>query len=344
MNILCVGYTWRGANEGSLFNALSQNGNIISIVETNNFFPQNGNDLSLRIIERLIHKKRRKVFNEQILKRAKEFKPTVALFYKSTETEPQTIIDLKSLGIFTVNIYPDVSFFTHGKNLIRSIPHYNLIISTKSFSKNDLKSLNVTNVEFVPHGFDPALHRTLKNESKSFESDIAFIGVHTPNKEQLLKYLGDNIEGKAIKIWGNYWEKSSLLSNSNIIFNPPVYGDLYAMAISNAKIALGLLSEKVYGASSGDLITARTFEIPGIGSLMLHERTEEVIQYFEEDKEIVCFSSQEELVDKSTFYLKHELKRATIAQNGKLRAHRDHTYQKRSQEIIQIISTYLKNR
>jgi spore maturation protein CgeB len=57
------------------------------------------------------------------------------------------------------------------------------------------------------------------------------------------------------------------------------------------------------------LTTSRTFEIPACGGFMLHERTDEVLNFFEEGAEIACFSDEVELVDKVRYYLTHESER-----------------------------------
>ena len=48
----------------------------------------------------------------------------------------------------------------------------------------------------------------------------------------------------------------------------------------------------------------RTFEIPASKGFMLHEKSEEVMDFFEEGKEAEYFSSPEEVLDKLKFYLR----------------------------------------
>ena len=79
-----------------------------------------------------------------------------------------------------------------------------------------------------------------------------------------------------------------------------VLGAEYAKAIRLSKVNLGILSEVRKGASSGDLITARTFHIPACGGFMLHERTAEVAQFFTEGAECGMFAGAEEMIDKTT--------------------------------------------
>lgn len=58
---------------------------------------------------------------------------------------------------------------------------------------------------------------------------------------------------------------------------------------------------------------------------MLTEYTPGIENYFEIDKEIVCFDNAEEMVDKITYYLEHEEERRAIARAGWERATREHT-------------------
>ncbi len=345
MRLLCVGHTWRGANEGSLFKGLIKNGSIVDLIETNAYFPRSTNNIILKVSDRVLLNQREKAFNKSILDAAELNKPDVAIFYKSVEVLPHTIMCLKERGIFTVNVYPDVSFFTHGNNLIKTIPLYDLIVSTKSFAKKDMMdNFNYDKVEFLPHGFDTELHRRVNITNSlpsAYFSDCVFIGAYSKNKEEYLAHLIKYLPDPSIKIWGSNWEKrSQRMLISEHILGQSVFGDYYSLAIQNSKIALGLLSEKVKGASSGDLITARTFEIPGVGTFMLHQRTPEIQNYFIEDEEIACFDTVDELVDKVSFYLKHADAREKIALKGKERAWRDHTYEKRAQQLVEIIKKH----
>ena len=70
---------------------------------------------------------------------------------------------------------------------------------------------------------------------------------------------------------------------------------------------------------------------------MLHERTDEVLSFFEEGKEIACFSDEDELIDKINYYLLHDEEREKIRQSGHAQALREHTWENRADTIITLI-------
>ena len=84
-----------------------------------------------------------------------------------------------------------------------------------------------------------------------------------------------------------------------------------------------------------DQHTTRTFEIPACGGFELSERTDEVLSFFEEGKEIECFDSVEELKDKAAYYLEHETQRQRIAAAGLARVQRSpYSYTDHIQTIL----------
>ena len=121
-----------------------------------------------------------------------------------------------------------------------------------------------------------------------------------------------------MKIWGNHWERSKANLGPGLM-RRSVLGVEYAKAIQTAAITLAPLVERMSDAVRGDLVTARTFEIPAAGGFMLHERNDEVAQYFEEGRECAMFGDEDELADKVRFYLYHRGERDRIAAAGQAR-------------------------
>lgn len=346
--IICVGPQWRGSNAGALFKAFSRLGHVVDVVDENYYINFTNLRLLTRIIDKLFFKQHALEFNEAVLRSASSLKPDFVLIYKGAFVFPETIKILKK-NCVVVNFYPDVSFRTHGKYLPQTLPLYDWIFTTKTFGISDLKKeLGIDKVSFIPHGYDPEIHRPLEVSASlhaSLSCDVSFIGTYSPKKEKYLSALMHALPQLKLLIWGSGWEQATTRVLQNSIQNKTVVGDLYALAIKASRINLGILSESVGGASSGDLITSRTFHIPASGGFMLHERTRESVLYYEEDKECVFFETQEELIAKVQYYLLNESERENITKSGMDRAMKEHAIDVRANAVISFVeSKLLKNR
>jgi spore maturation protein CgeB len=84
-----------------------------------------------------------------------------------------------------------------------------------------------------------------------------------------------------------------------------------------------------------DVYTRRCFEIPGLGKLLLCERTSEMQELFKEDQEAVFFSNKQELLKKIEWLLANPSKIEQIAEAGHRRVFQDgHDIKSRSIEIL----------
>ena len=220
------------------------------------------------------------------------------------------------------------------RSIFRLFDH---VFTTKSFGIADLEAqLGVTNTSFLPHGFDPQVHRPVTpGPGASAAAPVSFVGRWSPYKEACLARLADAIGPEKLAVRGDAWERVGSALLRRAVRGGAVYGDFYALAISESRINLGLLSEVVPGASSGDRITSRTFHIPASGGFLLHERTAELAAYFEEGREVACFGSPDELVDKVVHYLDHEPERLRIAEAGHRRCVRENRWSQRARVIVE---------
>jgi spore maturation protein CgeB len=156
-------------------------------------------------------------------------------------------------------------------------------------------------------------------DRQRYGCEVAFIGTWSPKKEALLASLREALPAIRMRIWGCQWEKIAASQLHSCIMGDEVVGDEYAKALQGASICLGILSERRTGASSGDLITSRTFNIPACGAFLLHERNEESVRYFEEGVEAAFYNSSEELAKTVGHYLANPRERAAIAKRGRER-------------------------
>jgi spore maturation protein CgeB len=338
LKILCVGPLWRGSDARGLFDAFSRTGHIVNIVDENYYINLSQKTFVAKALAKLSRPIQITEFNNAVLREANLLKPDVVLIYKGAFVKPETINILKK-SYTVVNFYPDVSFRSHGGLLPQTMPLYDHIFTTKSFGIKDLKDqFGFTKSSFVPHGFDPTLHRPMEipeNLKSSLCCDVSFIGGWSEKKESLAEQIKLTKPDTNLKIWGNRWEnaKSSVLKEN--IQNTAIYGDVFVLGINASKINLGIVHEQVTGASSGDFITSRTFLIPGCGGFMIHEYNEESILYFEEDKEAVFYKDKNDLAEKMKYYLEHDAEREKIRIAGYERSLKDHSLDRRAECVVE---------
>ncbi|HTF82866.1 MAG TPA: glycosyltransferase [Cytophagales bacterium] len=344
LKILCVGPIWRGSNANGMFDALSRIGHIIHVVDENYFINLSQKSFFAKAIAKLSRSIQIQEFNNEIHRQAQLLKPDVVLVYKGAYVKPETIITLKQKYLI-VNFYPDVSFHTHGGLLLKTLPLYHHIFTTKTFGITDLKNqFGYTQATFIPHGYDPTLHRPLTvpdNLKAHFNCDASFIGGWSDKKEELVSEIKTLSPHMVLKIWGGRWHNSTSNNLKESIQHTGIHGDLYVLGINASKINLGIVHEQVKGASSGDLITSRTFHIPGSGGFMIHEHNEESVLYFKEDVEAVFYRNKKDLAEKVKYYLSHDTEREKIRQAGHQRAVSEHSLDKRAQRVVDTLNSII---
>jgi hypothetical protein len=109
-----------------------------------------------------------------------------------------------------------------------------------------------------------------------------------------------------------------------------VIGDDMVDAINSYKIHLN--------CNISNDINYRTFETCGCGTMLLTNYTPGLEKLFDIGKEIVVYTSIEDLDNKVKYYLENEDERNFIAESGHQRVKRDHTYFERSKKLIEIIN------
>jgi len=325
--ILCVGETWLGSDARASFAAFERLGQSIQVLDESHYVTNKwpgaiGKGLRRSFRPLLVNQLRR-----DVLRSIAEFKPHCLFVFKGNWVHPNILESCRSQNVIAINYYPDVSFLSHGPYIPRSLPLYDHVFNTKTYGVADMKSrLSIQHATFLEPGFDPELHQPVElteAERGTYRCEVVFIGTWSPKKEALLSALRQELPKIDLKIWGCQWEKNRSPNLAGAIIGREVTGPNYTRAIRGASICLGLLSEAGKGSSSGDLITARTFQIPACRVFMLHERNPEVLRYFEEDREAAFFATPEELTQKVRHYLDHPAERERIAAAGLERALRD---------------------
>jgi len=80
----------------------------------------------------------------------------------------------------------------------------------------------------------------------------------------------------------------------------------------------------------------RLYEATGVGALLLTDWKENLPQLYEPGKEVAVYRNVEECADLMEHYLAREDVRAGVARAGQERTLRDHTYEQRMREFVEL--------
>jgi hypothetical protein len=234
---------------------------------------------------------------------------------KGTWVYPGTLRKLKNNtnagGV--IHFTPDPQFLSNrSRHFFKSIPYYDLLVTTKSYEMELYKKVVKTELLFIHQGYGERI-RVAEVDLPEKTHDVVFIGHFEPHYGEHIRCASQVAD---VAVWGSGWHKQSSLGNiGNARFmGDGIYGEEYGITLGASKIALGLLSK-----SALDRNTTRSFEIPASGALLLAERTDEHSQLYQEGKEAAFFSSPEEMCEKIMFYLSNNSRRDSVSAAGRQR-------------------------
>jgi len=189
-------------------------------------------------------------------------------------------------------------------------------------------------VEFIDNAYDPETHKPMQlseGDKKQMGGQVGFIGSWEYERAQSLFFLAKN--EIQIRVWGDGWKKCKIKHPNLRIGYKSIWGSDYARAICSFGINLCFLRK-----ANRDLHTTRSVEIAACGDFMLAERTTEHLKLFEEGKEAVFFSSDEELLEKAKYYLLHPQERQRVAEASRQRCLKSgYSNHERLGEMLKII-------
>ncbi|MBT1072531.1 CgeB family protein [Pelotalea chapellei] len=291
---------------------------------------------------------------------------------------PETIDEIRAMGIKTVNWYCNGSYQLH---LVSEIsPHYDWCLVPEKFRLDDYRTLGARPI-YCQEAANPNIYRPFDLKQ---EFDVTFVGQAYGERPGYIHYL--LAQGIDVQVWGYGWEKYAsgvanrglqaarvgrkLLTREgwliagrrlNRLFNDRAreVQPLISATVLPPEIIRGLLSDEemvqMYSRSKINLgfsscgsthhtgerilqVRLRDFEVPMSGGFYMVEYMEELEEFYRIGQEIVCYHGPEDLADKIRYFLKHETEREKIRRAGHERCLRDHTWQKRLAAALQEIA------
>jgi spore maturation protein CgeB len=222
-----------------------------------------------------------------------KYEPSHIIVFKGMELLPATLHIWESKGIKLINYNPDNPFLFSGRgsgneNVSNSILLFDLYCSYDSSIVKQLQDSGVKSA-LIPFGFELDELEYQKIENTPEINRVCFLG--NPDKERakfINSLLNEHID---IDLYGSNWSRYIPSNLSSVKIYPPVYGLDFWKTLRRYAVQLNLM--RIHNLNSHNM---RSFDIPGVGGIMLAPRTADHQLYFEEGKEVFLFKDIEECI------------------------------------------------
>ena len=268
--------------------------------------------------------------------RVAEFGPDICVVMAQAPVGPTFPVRLSKDGIVTAFWY--VENWRHFPYWKEIAPYYDVFfhIQPGEFEQR-LSEAGAHCHAYVQTGCDPEIHKpaTLApDERRIYGCDVSFAGAAYMNRIQLFKGLTDY----SFKIWGVGWsarELQGLVRDPEQRFTP----EKFAKIVAASKINLNLHSSTTHDGVDPkcDAINPRVFEIAACGGFQLCDPCIGLETLFDLESELPVYRDLQELRERIAYFLANPQERAECARRARERVLREHTYEKRAQQMLDVI-------
>jgi spore maturation protein CgeB len=225
--------------------------------------------------------------NSQFKSTVEEQRPDIIWIFKGMELFPETLEWAKAEKILLVNYNPDNPFLFTGRgsgnsNITNSLGLYDLHFTYNLEIERKIKSEFINSkTSYLPFGFELDSDTMNHCEALSEVEELCFLGNPDSMRSAFIKKLCD--ASVKVVVYGHDWGKF-LKSNEHLTINDAVYGIEQWEVLRKYRIQLNLM--RIHNVDSHNM---RTFEIPGIGGIMLAPHTAEHELFFVNRKQVFLY-------------------------------------------------------
>lgn len=267
-----------------------------------------------------------RLINQALLSQIATFRPHYLLVIKGDTLTSHTINQINQEGIITINWFPD--WLVSWRWVKAHAPSYTMFINSCYDTFEKLDQLGIKNY-YLPYAAPVPTRKRPLTEKYA----ITFIGQHSPRRERYFRAIAD----LDLHIWGyDRWRTSSL---SHLFHNQTSQAQTQAI-IARSRIVVNILT----GTDSFQptAVNIRTFEALSAGTFLLAKDHPILHRHFKVGKELITFTSPQDLRRKVKYYLSHDQEREKIAQTGYNRILKSHTFNHRLKELFRIVNHHVK--
>jgi spore maturation protein CgeB len=268
-------------------------------------------------------------FLSVVAKQIRSLRPDI-LYCHDLSFFPKSV--LKELKPHVRLIVGQIAYVLPPRNFVEG---YDLILTSFPHFVSKIRASGVAS-EYFKLGFDPRVASAFDGVSRDI--DVSFVGAIGRSHRNAVSLLERLCTETPIRIYGYGVEELPANSPIRTRYAKEVWGlDMYRI-LARSKITLN----RHISVAENYANNMRLYEATGMGALLLTDRKDNLKDIFEPGRELETYADPEEAVAKVLALLRNPEWREEIAAAGTARTLREHTYQARMSELLEIVNRYLR--
>ncbi len=268
--------------------------------------------------------------NSRLLEQVRQTRPDILFLSRGETVTAETLRQIrKETGTIIVNVFTDNPLYI-GKFENIEPCHYFFVKDT--YVRDALKKAGLKNVWYLPQCTNAGVYKPYALDAKErelFGAEVSLVGSRYAYRSRMLQEIGEF----NVSLWGRGWAKQSVRGLQHTVRGGDIRGSGKAKVFCGSAISLNPHHplNDIRGTNS------RTFDIAACRGFQLSDDKEDLRDLLKPGEEIICFSTVEELKKQIGYYLAHPDERDQIAAAAHRRVLKDHTYENRVRELLDII-------
>lgn len=245
-----------------------------------------------------------KAVNDEVLELVKKEHPKYVVWLSAMYEFQETTFDaIREQGAVMIGWFFDDEYrFAHYSQWW--VPHLDYCVTFDREAVPKYRALMTKAIQEISCEGAPTERDWTKIEEKY---DVSFVGWKSKSLRE--HYINEiRKSGISLSLFGRGWETGYVPYEKMI--------EIFQMSKINLNFS---------GTGDRKGLKARVSLVCLSGGFLLTEYVPGIEEYFELDKEIVCFKDAQEMIDKITYYLAHDEERRAVARAGWERANREYT-------------------
>ena len=295
--------------------------------------------LSEEVRQKVMHGNLIEVISQAVVESAHEKPIDVLICMAQAPISGRALTELRKMGVITVLWFvEDYLRFTYWREIAQFFDFVFTI--QRGACIEQIKAAGAGQVHYLPTACDPEIHRPVElstEERERWGSLVSFVGAGYHNRQQMFA----NFANQPFKIWGTEWPLCRPFDSLVQEGGRRIAVDEYVKIFNATDINVNLHSsaEKNGVDPYGDFLNPRTFELAACGAFQLVDEREYLAECFTPGEEIVTFNGLQDLQNKIEYYSQRPDERIAIAARARERVLRDHTYEQRLRQLLDIVYT-----